>query len=146
MHSVSFMRLGQALVAAVMLLFATASVAGAFDLFAQHEVTVQFATQAGKPLADAEVRVFAPGDPRHPALTGHTDSSGRFEFPADADGFWSAEARTGKEVVRVMVRVGGGQQQQKPISPYWVFAALGVLLVLAVAFRILRARTRRPRK
>jgi hypothetical protein len=144
MQSVLSLRLGQALVAAVLLLTAAAP-AAAFDLFAQHKVTVQFATQEGKPLGDAEVRVFAPGHPDHPALTGRADSRGRFEFAADEDGFWSAEARTGQEVVRVMVRVGGGRQP-KPISPYWVFAALGVLLVLAAGFRILRARTLRPRR
>ena len=33
----------------------------AFDLFATHEVTVQFATQDGKPLANAEVQVFPLG-------------------------------------------------------------------------------------
>jgi nickel transport protein len=69
--------------------------AAGFDLFAQHQVTVQFATQNGKPLANAEVRVFAPGQPNRPALTGHTDSEGKFEFGADRDGFWSAEARSG---------------------------------------------------
>ena len=33
----------------------------ALDLFARHQVSVEFATADGKPLADAEVRVFAPG-------------------------------------------------------------------------------------
>ena len=72
-----------------------ATPAAAFDLFARHQVTVQFATQDGKPMANAEVRVFAPGEPNRPALTGRTDSAGKFEFPADKDGFWSAEARSG---------------------------------------------------
>src|SRR5215218_6444446 len=35
--------------------------AAAIDLFARHLVSVEFATADGKPLADAEVRVFAPG-------------------------------------------------------------------------------------
>jgi hypothetical protein len=107
---------------------------------------VQFATQDGKPLANAEVRVFAPGHPDHPVLTGRTDARGKFEFPANEDGFWSAEARTGQEVARVMVRVGGEKERQKPLSPYWVLGALGLMLVVAVAFRMLRARTPRPRK
>ena len=68
---------------------------------------VEFATADGKPLADAEVRVFAPGQPGQPALTGRTDSAGKFEFPADEDGLWSAEARTGDEIARVTIRVGG---------------------------------------
>ncbi|HTV88806.1 MAG TPA: hypothetical protein VME41_07310 [Stellaceae bacterium] len=138
-------RFGHALAAGLILLFTAASPAAAFDLFARHEVTVQFATPAGKPLAHAEVRVFSPGQDAQPTLTGRTDSQGKFEFPADVDGFWSAEARSGQEIARIMVRVGEQQREEKPPSPYWVFAGLGLMLVLAVAFRILRARARRPR-
>ena len=120
--------------------------AAAFDLFARHQVTVQFATQDGKPMANAEVRVFAPGEPNRPAQTGRTDSNGKFEFGADKDGFWSAEARNGDEVARVMVRVGEQQQPQQeeqPLSPYWIFGVLLLLLILAFGFRIVRARARR---
>lgn len=113
------------------------------SLFARHEVTVQFATRDGQPLADAEVKVFAPGEHNQPVLTGHTDKNGKFDFPADRDGFWSAEARHGDEIARVMVRVGpagGAGQGDEPLSPYWVLGALGLLLVLAFSFRIARAR------
>ena len=131
----------------VALIGASIGPAAAFDLFARHQVTVQFATQAGKPMANAEVRVFAPGEPNRPALTGRTDSEGKFEFGADKDGFWSAEARNGDEVARVMVRVGGEQQQEEqPLSPYWVFGGLLLLLILAFGFRIVRARTRRQKR
>ena len=91
----SFLR-RQAAVAGLLLAL-TAAPAGALDLFARHQVMVQFATQDGKPMANAEVRVFAPGQPSRPALTGRTDSDGKFDFPADRDGFWSAEARSGDE-------------------------------------------------
>jgi len=121
--------------------------AAAFDLFARHQVTVQLATKDGKPMANAEVRVFAPGEPNRPALTGRTDGGGQFEFGADKDGFWSAEARNGDEVARVMVRVGGQQQQQEePLSPYWIMGGLLLLLVLAFGFRIARARARRHKR
>src|SRR5690349_13989523 len=83
----------------------------AFDLFARHEVTVQFATQDGKPLANAEVQVFAPGDSKTPAVTGRTNAEGKFVFEADQDGFWSAEAKGADQVARVMIRVGGESQQ-----------------------------------
>ena len=116
--------------------------AAALDLFARHQVTVHFATQDGKPMADAEVRVFAPGIPDRPALTGHADGSGKFEFAADQDGFWRAEARAGSEIARVMVRVGTGRQE--PLSPFWVVGGLAVLLVLALAYRVARGRGRRP--
>jgi hypothetical protein len=120
------------------------SPARAFDLFATHEVTAQFATADGKPMADAEVRVFAPGDLQTPVETGRTDAAGKFVFAADRDGMWSAEARTKTEVARVMIRVGGpAQQQPSHVSPFIVIGGLLVLLGLAVWYRILRLRNRR---
>jgi len=117
----------------------------AFDLFAMHEVTVQFATQDGKPMANAEVQVFAPGDAKTPALTGRTDAQGKFVFEADQDGFWSAEAHGSDQVARVMIRVGGeSRPSQSWISPFLVIGALAVLLALAIWYRLLRARNRRP--
>src|SRR6516165_1072853 len=58
---------------AALYLLAT-SPAGAFDLFATHQVTAQFATPDGKPMANAEVRAFAPSELNNPAVTGHTDA------------------------------------------------------------------------
>ena len=95
--------------------------AAAFDLFGtRHEVTVQFATADGKPLANAEVRVFAPGEPKVPAETGRTDAEGKFVFEADRDGFWSAEARSADQVAHLMIRVGGDAQPQSRFSPFLV--------------------------
>jgi nickel transport protein len=117
----------------------------AFDLFASHEVTVQFATQDGKPLANAEVQVFPPGDAKAPVITGRTDAEGKFVFDADQDGFWSAEAKGADQVARVMIRVGGeSQTSQSRISPFLVIGVLAVLLALAIWYRLLRARNRRP--
>jgi len=145
MQSVRSLRLRQAALAAVLLAITVPWPALALDLFARHQVTVQFATSDGKAMANAEVRVFAPGEPNRPALTGRTDSDGKFEFGADRDGLWSAEARDGSEVARATVRVGG-QQQTAPLSPYWLLGGLLLLLVIAVASRILRARARRRPK
>jgi hypothetical protein len=117
----------------------------AFDLFATHEVTVQFASQDGKPLANAEVQVFAPGDAKTPMITGRTDAEGKFVFAADQDGFWSAEAKGADQVARVMIRVGGeAQQSQSWLSPYLLIGVLAVLLAIAIWYRVLRARNRRP--
>jgi hypothetical protein len=145
MQSVLALLLRQVALAAALLL-SLATPAAAVDLFTQHQVDVQFATPDGKPMADAEVRVFAPGQSSQPAATGRTDSHGKFEFPADKDGFWTAEARTGGEVARVMIRVGETEQQTQPISPYWLYGGLLLLLVLAFSFRIARARSRRPQR
>jgi hypothetical protein len=121
------------------------SPAAALDLFATHEVTVQFATPDGKPMGNSEVRVYAPGDPNHVAQTGHTDKDGKFSFGTDRDGLWTAEARNGDEIARASIRVGkpSGDQGGGGLSPYLVFGALGVLLVIAVWYRFLRARARR---
>jgi hypothetical protein len=119
--------------------------AAAQSLFARHEVSVQFATSDGKPMADSEVRVFAPGQPTRPALVGRTDSAGAFKFAADTDGLWSAEARSGSEIARVTIRVGGSTKEAEPFSAWWVLGGLLLLLVLAVAYRVARARRRRAR-
>ena len=118
----------------------------AFDLFATHEVTVQFATNDGKPMGNAEVQVFAPGDAKAPVITGRTDAEGKFVFDADQDGFWSAEAKGADQVARVMIRVGGeSQTSQSRISPFLVIGVLAAFLALAIWYRLLRARSRRPR-
>ena len=141
MHRFAFV-IVSALTAALLLV---PSPSAAFNLFATHEVTAQFATQDGKPLADAEVRVFAPGDPKTPAITGHTDAEGKFVFEADRDGFWSAEAHGADQVARVMIRVGGeAQQSQSRVSPFLVLCVFAILLAVAIWYRLLRARSRRP--
>ena len=129
--------------AAVFLFAATPAVA--LDLFAAHQVTAQFATPDGKPLADAEVQVFAPGDPKTPVLTGRTDANGKFVFDADRDGFWSAEARSAGQVARIMIRVGGDSQPQSRVSSFLVIGLLAILLAIAIWYRLLRIRRRRLR-
>jgi hypothetical protein len=121
--------------------------AAALDLFARHQVSVEFATADGKPLADAEVRVFAPGKPNIPVLTGRTDSHGKFEFPAEEDGFWTAEARgADNEIARVAVRVGGPGRQRELISPMWLIGGLSFGLVVALGIRVALIRRRRQAK
>jgi len=122
--------------------FHAAAPALAFDLFTTHEVTTQFATPDGKPMANAEVHAFAPGDdPNRPAVVGRTDAEGKFVFSADRDGFWSAEARSSDYVARIMIRVGGEQQSKHWLSPVLVVGVLVVMLALAIWYRLLRART-----
>jgi hypothetical protein len=116
-----------------------------FDPFATHEVTAQFATSAGEPLANAAVRVFAPGDLKTPVETGHTDAQGKFVFDADSDGMWTAEASTGTEVARVMIRVGAGTpQQQTRLPPTLLIGAIILLGVMGWWFLLARGRRRQP--
>ena len=132
-----------ALLTAFLGLFA-GSPSGAFDLFTRHEVTVQFATPDGKPMAGTEVRVFAPGEPGRTALTGRTDATGKFVFDADRDGLWGAEAANTDYVARVMIRVSAEPQSQSQMSPFLLVGFLLVLLAIAVWYRLLRARRQRP--
>ena len=120
------------------------SPAAALDLFATHDVSVQFATADGKPMADADVNVYAPGDLTHVVKTGKTDKDGKFQFGTDRDGLWTAEARASGEVARATIRVGGDDSKER-VSPYVLIGGLFVLLVIAVWYRLLRARARRPR-
>jgi uncharacterized protein DUF4198 len=119
--------------------------AAAFDLFATHEVTVQFTGADGKPLAGAEVRVFAPGDMARVVKTGKTDKDGKFEFGTDRDGLWTAEAHVAGEVARATVRVGGSGGDNGGLRPFLVLGTLFVLLLVAVWYRFLRARRRGSR-
>jgi hypothetical protein len=118
------------------------SPAAALDLFATHEVTVQFATRDGKAMVGADVTVFGPGDPTHAYKTGKTDKDGKFEFGTDRDGMWTAVARTSDEVARETIRVGSDSSEPNGVSPYVIIGGLGVLLVMAVWYRFLRARFR----
>jgi nickel transport protein len=129
-----------ALALALVGLASLAAPAFAFDLFAARQVTAQFATPEGKPMAHAEVRVFAPGDLQNPVETGRTDEQGKFVFDATRDGFWTAEARGEGEVARVMIRVGGGSQAEKKLSPVLVLGLLSVLVVIAGWYRFARVR------
>lgn len=133
----------QAFLAVFMLLAALPGPAGAVDLFTRHQVSVEFASADGKPLANAEVHVFAPGKPGVPVFTGRTDSKGKFEFPADEDGFWTAEARAGDEIGRATVRVGTPGRRQELISPAWLIGGLSLLLAVVLAVRVALARRRR---
>ena len=132
-------------VAFVIPLLCAASPAFAFDLFATHEVTAQFATPDGKPMANAEVQVFAPGNTKTPVLTGRTDADGKFVFGTDRDGLWSAEAHSADQVARIMIRVGGGSQPESRISPFLIIGVLAIFLAIAIWYRLLRQRRHRTR-
>jgi hypothetical protein len=114
----------------------------AFSFLTEREVSVHFATAQGVPMANAAVRVFAPGNVKVPVATGRTDSEGNFTFSADKNGFWSAEAASGGDIARVMIRMGAGEPERGPL-PRLLLGGVIVLLVIALAYRILRRR-RRP--
>src|SRR5271156_2207166 len=97
---------GRAVALVLLVLWPCNSPAASLALFATHNVTVEFATADGKGMADAEVSVYAPGDPTHVVKTGKTDKDGKFTFGTDRDGLWTAEARISGDIARATVRVG----------------------------------------
>jgi hypothetical protein len=141
----SWPRIAACVAASVVLSPLAVPPADALDLFASHEVTAQFATADGKPMAGAEVRVFAPGAPNTPVATGHTDAAGKFVFGADRDGMWSAEARTSDQIARIMIRVGSGSSPSGGANPFLLIGALAVLLVAAFWYRLRRLRPPAPK-
>ena len=134
----SWLGVAAVVAASVVLSPLAAPPADALDLLATHEVTAQFATADGRPMAGAEVRVFAPGAPQTPVATGHTDAAGKFVFGADRDGMWSAEARTSGQIARIMIRVGSGPSADRGLSAWLVIGALAGLLVAAFWYRLRR--------
>ena len=126
----------------ILMLAAIAGPAAAQSLFGK-QVEVTLAGQDGKPMAAAEVKVFAPGNFSHPVVTGKTDGDGKFYFTADRDGFWTAEAKNGKEVARVSIKITGTEGGSGPVSPWLLYGLLLALLAAAIGFRVLRARARR---
>ena len=147
MHPVLIHCRRQAVVLLYLLGLAAAAVSGpaaAQSLFGGKQVEVTLAARDGKPMAGAAVRVFAPGDLNHAATTGKTDSSGKFYFTADRDGFWTAEARQGDEVARVSVKVSDLEGGTERVPPWLLIGGLLLLLALAIWYRALRVRSRRP--
>jgi nickel transport protein len=65
-------------------------------------VVVEATFHSGRPMAGAQVTVFAPDAPEQPWLVGECDEGGRFEFAPPSD-------RTGKWDIRVMQRGHGGR-------------------------------------
>ncbi|MEB3359866.1 MAG: carboxypeptidase-like regulatory domain-containing protein [Synechococcales bacterium] len=56
---------------------------------------IQASYDTGKPMADAQVVVYAPDNPAEPWLTGTTDEQGRFVFTPDPSmpGQWDVQVR-----------------------------------------------------
>lgn len=73
------------------------------------QVTATYDT--GTPLADAQVAVFAPGNPAEPWLTGTTDSEGHFLFVPDPEipGLWEVQVRLAGHGGLIRVAVEEGQ-------------------------------------
>ncbi|TVR97565.1 MAG: carboxypeptidase regulatory-like domain-containing protein [Rhodospirillales bacterium] len=68
--------------------------AALIDVMETRAVTIHARYDTGQPLAEAQVAVFAPDDPRTPWLTGRTDADGRFSFVPDGrEGRWAIQAR-----------------------------------------------------
>ena len=56
-------------------------------------VQVQATYDSGEPMAEAQVQIFAPGDPKNPAFMGTTDSQGQYVFVPSQSGDWEVSVR-----------------------------------------------------
>lgn len=71
-------------------------------------VEVSAAFDGGGPMAEAQVSVFAPGEPAEPWLRGSTDENGRFFFAPDFDrpGTWDVQVRQAGHGGIIRVEIG----------------------------------------
>jgi len=71
-------------------------------------VEVQALFDTGKPMAEAQVAVFAPGQPETPWQTGLTDEAGNFRFSPDPDqvGNWEVQVRQAGHGSMATIAVG----------------------------------------
>jgi len=71
-------------------------------------VEVQALFDTGKPMAEAQVAVFAPGQPETPWQTGLTDEAGHFRFSPDPDqaGNWEVQVRQAGHGSMATIAVG----------------------------------------
>lgn len=56
-------------------------------------IEIQAAYDSGEPMAEAQVQVFAPDDPKTPVFSGITDTAGRFVFVPTQPGDWEISVR-----------------------------------------------------
>lgn len=77
---------------------------------------VEATYHSGRPMAGAQVTVFAPGAPEQPWLMGECDERGRFEFapPVDRAGVWDIRVVQRGHGGRVAVEVAGEGEQAGP--------------------------------
>ncbi len=77
-------------------------------------VEISAAFEGGGPMAEAQVSVFAPGEPVEPWLRGSTDEDGRFFFVPDYErpGTWEVQVRQAGHggIVRVEIDSEGAVQ------------------------------------
>lgn len=79
-------------------------------------VEVQAQYDNGEPMAEAQVAVFAPGQPEQPWRTGVTDTAGRFRFSPDGDqpGPWEVQVRQAGHGGVIAIPLGGEEVAPAP--------------------------------
>lgn len=72
-------------------------------------IELQAKFEGGRPMAGAQVTVYAPDNPAEPWLQGETDASGRFFFAPDAAraGDWQVRVRQSGHGTILSIPVGG---------------------------------------
>lgn len=84
------------------------------------EITIVARYDSGKPMAGAQVVVYAPDDPSTPWLTGICDDEGRFSFTPDSSmpGTWDVQVRLAGHGGMVHIPIGEGTPSSGSIGGY----------------------------
>lgn len=71
------------------------------------EITARF--DNGEPMSEAQVAIFAPGNPSAPWATGQCDKEGRYVFTPDSSkpGTWDIQVRQAGHGEMIHINVGG---------------------------------------
>jgi len=81
-------------------------------------IVIQAKYDTGRPMAEAQVTVFAPDNPASPWLSGKTDAAGRFHFMPDPaiPGTWAVQARQAGHGAMVHIPVSADMDDHSALS------------------------------
>lgn len=82
-------------------------------------IVIQAKYDTGRPMAEAQVTVFAPDNPASPWLSGTTDVEGRFSFVPDPaiPGTWAVQTRQAGHGAMAHIPISADMDDQPPPSP-----------------------------
>jgi nickel transport protein len=114
-------------------------------------IAVQATYDNGQPLRDAQVQVYAPGEPETPWLKGKTDHKGHFSFVPDASqpGAWEVTVRQAGHGGTTIVTVGktapgtAALGQSAELSPVQYWLSVGAIVWGLIGTALFFARGKR---
>lgn len=107
------------------------------EIYQSNAIEVVARYDTSEPMAEAQVAVFAPGNPAEPWLTGFSDESGRFSFVPDPQmpGLWEVQVRQAGHGGLIRVAVGENGDGP-PVAGGFTFAQR-ILMAAAVVWGLI---------